>query len=71
MGKMKELSMQMEEMVDKGMSAKFIAVTLGVPFELAQQAIDERIGRELEKQYEFMSYADQSADADAQYYGEN
>jgi len=24
---------------------------------------------ELEKQYEFMSYADQAADADAEYYG--
>jgi hypothetical protein len=70
MGKMKELAMQMEEMVEKGMSAKFIVATLGVPFELAQQAVDQREALEIEKQYEMMSYADECADRDAQYYGE-
>ena len=71
MSKMAELSAQIDELVEQGMSAKFISVTLGVPFEWAQHAVQEREALEIEKQYEYLSYADEVANDDAQYYGEN
>jgi hypothetical protein len=37
---------------------------------LTQEEIEELENLELQKQYEFMSYADESANDDAQYYGE-
>jgi hypothetical protein len=70
MGKMSELSMEIDELVEQGMTAKFISVTLGVPFEWAQYAVQEREKLEIEKQYEFLSYAEEMANDDAQYYGE-
>jgi hypothetical protein len=70
MSKMAELSASIDDLIEQGMSAKFISVTLGVPFEWVQTALDEREALEIEKQYQYMSYADESADADAQYYGE-
>ena len=48
MSRMSELSMQIEELVEKGMTAKFIAASLNVPIEWAEYAIEERY--ELEKQ---------------------
>lgn len=70
MGKMSEISARIDEMVEQGMSAKFISAVLGVPFDWAQQAIEAREALEIEKQYEYLSYADACADADAQYYGD-
>ncbi len=59
MSKMAELSMQIDELVEKGMTAKFIAASLNVPIEWAFQAIEERQQLELQKQQEFMSYGDE------------
>lgn len=70
MSKMAELAMQIDELVEQGMSAKFIVATLGVPLHWAEQAIQDRQDLELQKQYEFMQYAEDAANADAQYYGE-
>jgi hypothetical protein len=36
-----------------------------------EHAVQEREALEIEKQYEFLSYADEVANDDAQYYGEN
>jgi hypothetical protein len=70
MSKMAELAMQIDDLIEQGMSAKFISVTLGVPFEWVQTALEQREALEIEKQYEFLSYADEVANDDAQYYGE-
>jgi hypothetical protein len=70
MSKMAEIAMQIDDLIEQGMSAKFISVTLGVPFEWVQTALEQREELEIEKQYEFLSYADEVANDDAQYYGE-
>lgn len=57
MSKMAELSMQIDELVEQGMSAKFIAATLNVPMEWAEQAIQDRMDLELMKQYEMQQHA--------------
>lgn len=62
MSKMAELSMQIDELVEQGMSAKFIAVTLNVPLEWAENAIEERMNEEMLKQYESMEYSRQLED---------
>jgi orotate phosphoribosyltransferase-like protein len=62
MSKMAELSMQIDELVEKGMSAKFIAVTLNVPIEWAEHAIEERMNEEMVSQYECMEYSRQLED---------
>ena len=67
---MAELAMQIDDLIEQGMSAKFISVTLEVPFEWVQTALEQREELEIEKQYEFLSYADEVANDDAQYYGE-
>jgi hypothetical protein len=69
MSKMAELSMDIEELLAEGMSPKFIAVTLNVPIEMVYDTIEQTECLELEKQYEMMSYADEMANDDAQYYG--
>jgi hypothetical protein len=51
------------------MSPKFIAVTLNVPIEMVYDTIEQLECLELEKQYEMLSYADEIANDDAQYYG--
>jgi hypothetical protein len=71
MSKMAELSMDIEELLAEGMSPKFIAVTLKCPIEMVYDTIEQLECLELEKQYEFLSYADEVANDDAQYYGEN
>jgi hypothetical protein len=71
MSKMAELAMQIDDLIEQGMSAKFICATLGVPFEWVQTALEQREALEIEKQYEYLSYADEVANDDAQYYGEN
>jgi hypothetical protein len=58
MSKMAELSMQIDDLVEQGMTAKFIAATLNVPIEWAFQAIEERQQLELQKQQEFNSYGE-------------
>jgi hypothetical protein len=70
MSKMSGTIMEINELVDAGMSAKFIAVKLNIPIQWAEQAIQDREDLELMKQYEAMQYADNSADVDATYYGE-
>jgi hypothetical protein len=69
MSKMAELSMEIEELLAEGMSPKFIAVTLEVPIEMVYDTIEQLECMEVERQYEFLSYADESANDDAQYYG--
>lgn len=62
MSKMAELSMQIDDLVEQGMSAKFIAVALDIPLAWAEQAINDRMDLELAKQYESMEYARQLED---------
>jgi len=69
MSKMAELSMDIEELLTKGMSPKFIAVTLNCPIEMVYDTLEQIECLELEKQYEYLSYADECANEDAQYYG--
>ena len=67
---MAELAMEIDDLIEQGMSAKFIAIKLNIPIEMVQDAFEQRENLELEKQYEFLSYADEVANDDAQYYGE-
>jgi hypothetical protein len=69
MSKMAELALEIEELLAEGMSPKFIAVTLNAPIEMVYDTIEQLENLELEKQYEMMSYADEMANDDAQYYG--
>ena len=70
MSKMAELALEIEELLAEGMSPKFIVATLNVPIEMVYDTIEQLECLELEKQYEMMSYADEMANDDAQYYGE-
>ena len=69
MSKMAELSLEIEELLAKGMSPKFIAVTLNCPLGMVFDTIENLECLELEKQNEILSYADEMANDDAQYYG--
>jgi hypothetical protein len=69
MSKMAELAMDIEDLLAEGMSPKFIAVSLNCPLEMVYDTIEQIQCLELEKQYEMMSYADEVANDDAQYYG--
>lgn len=66
---MAELALDIEELLAEGMSPKFIAVTLNVPLEMIYDTIEQIQCLELEKQYEMLSYVDEMANDDAQYYG--
>lgn len=66
---MAELALDIEELYLEGMSPKFIAVTLNAPIEIVYDTIEQLECLELEKQYEMLSYADEMANDDAQYYG--
>jgi hypothetical protein len=70
MSKMAELAMEIDDLIEQGMSAKFIAIKLNIPIQMVQDAFEQRENLELEKQYEYLSYADEMANDDAQYYGE-
>ena len=59
MSKMAELSARIDEMVEQGMTPKFIAVSLGIPYEWAERAVYDRELLELEKQNVMMSYGDE------------
>jgi len=67
---MAELAMEIDDLIEQGMSAKFIAIKLNIPIQMVQDAFEQRENLELEKQYEYLSYADEVANDDAQYYGE-
>jgi hypothetical protein len=69
MSKMAELSLEIEELLAEGMSPKFIAVTLNTPIQMVYDTMEQLENLELERQYEMMSYADEVANDDAQYYG--
>lgn len=69
MSKMSELSMDIEDLLAKGMSPKFIAVTLNCPIEMVYDTLEQIECLEIEKQYEMLSYAEEMANDDAQYYG--
>lgn len=69
MSKMAELALEIEELLEQGMTAKFIAVKLNVPIEMVYATVEQLECYEIEKQYEMLSYADEAADNDAQYYG--
>lgn len=62
MSKMAELSMQIDDLVEQGMSAKFIAVSLDIPISWAEEAINQRMELELMKQHESMEHARQLED---------
>jgi hypothetical protein len=70
MSRMAELSMEIEELLKGGMSPKYIVATLKCPVEMVYDVIEQLENLELERQYEMMSYADEMANDDAQYYGE-
>ena len=70
MSKMADLMLEIEEMICAGQPNAQIAKTLNVPLSWVETCEEELLGEELNKQYEMMSYADVSADADAVYYGE-
>ena len=70
MSKMAELAMEIDDLIEQGMSVKFIAIKLNIPIQMVQDAFEQRENLELEKQYEYLSYADEVANDDAQYYGE-
>ena len=70
MSAMKNLVIDMQEMAEQGFSALSIAAKLNVPLNWAEEIVNEREYLELEKQYEYQQYAENSADLDAQYYGE-
>mgnify|MGYP003346042131 CR=1 FL=1 len=59
MSKMSELAAEIDELVEQGMSAKFIAVALKIPMQWAEDAVNERKELELQKQQEMMSYGDE------------
>lgn len=67
MSKMAELSMQIDDLVERGMSAKFISYSLNIPLEWAQNVIEERMQLEQEKQYEMM----QNSEEYNEQYGDN
>jgi len=67
---MAELAMEIDDLIEQGMSVKFIAIKLNIPIQMVQDAFEQRENLELEKQYEYLSYADEVANDDAQYYGE-
>ena len=69
MSKMAELSMEIEELLADGIAPKSIAVVLDIPIEMVYDTIEQLECLEIEKQYEFLSYADEVANDDAQYYG--
>jgi hypothetical protein len=69
MSKMAELALEIEELLAEGMSPKFIVATLNCPIEMVYGVIEQLENLQLEKQYEMMSYADEMANDDAQYYG--
>jgi hypothetical protein len=71
MSKMSDLHADVMDAVEQGMSIKYLVATFGISFDLAEQLIEQRENLEVEKQYEFLSYADEVANDDAQYYGEN
>jgi orotate phosphoribosyltransferase-like protein len=66
---MAELALEIEELLAEGMTTKFIAVKLNVSIEMVNTIIEQLECYEIEKQYEMLSYADEAADNDAQYYG--
>ena len=71
MSKMSELMIEIEELAQRGMSAKFIAVALNVPLQWAEDAIQEfEQNQHLEQQYQMMMDAERSADEDVRCYGE-
>jgi hypothetical protein len=62
--------MTLEQMIEQGFTADQICAKLGHSYDFVMQMIEQRHELELEKQYEFMQYAEDAANADAQFYGE-
>lgn len=69
MSKMAELALEIEELLAEGTSPKLVAAILNAPIEMVYDTIEQLDCLELEKQYEMLSYADEMANDDAQYYG--
>lgn len=70
MSKMAELALDIEELLAEGIKPNMVATILAVPLEMVYEIIEQLECLELEKQYEFISYSEECADDDAQYYGE-
>jgi hypothetical protein len=66
---MAELAYDIEELLKEDMSPKFIAVALDVPIQTVYELIEQLECLEIERQCEMLSYADEMANDDAQYYG--
>ena len=62
--------MTLEQMIEQGFTADEICAKLGHSYDFVMQFIEQRHDEELQKQYEFLSYADECANDDANYYGE-
>jgi len=58
MSKMSRLKIDIQELIEKGMSAKFISSKLNIPVEWAIYEIEEREQLELQKQQEFLNYGE-------------
>ena len=69
MSKVAELMIDIEELLELGMTEKYIAVTLGVPIQIVYGVVENLENEQIQKQYETLSYADEMADGDAEYYG--
>lgn len=69
MSKMAELALDIEELLNEGISPKMVATILEAPIEMVYDTIEQLEYLQLEKHYEFMSYADEVANDDAVYYG--
>jgi hypothetical protein len=55
---MSRLKIDIQELIEKGMSAKFISSKLNIPVEWAIYEIEEREQLELQKQQEFLNYGE-------------
>ena len=71
MSHMAELAIEIDEMIEQGFSALSIAVKLNIPLNWVESMVNDREDLELQKQYEYMQYAEDAASLDAQYYGEH
>lgn len=54
MSKMAELQVEVEDLIEQGMTAKFISAKLNIPIDWVYSLIEERECLELEKQYNAM-----------------
>lgn len=54
MSKMAELQLEIEDLIEQGMTVKYICTTLNIPIDWVYSLIEERQLLELDKQYNAM-----------------